>query len=48
MWDDRLGTLQEGKLADIVAINGDPMQDMSVICSENISFIMKDGVIYKG
>ena len=48
MWDDRLGTLQEGKLADIVAINGDPMQDMSVICSENISFIMKDGLIYKG
>jgi imidazolonepropionase-like amidohydrolase len=43
--DDVLGTITPGKLADIVAVKGDPMQDIRLL--ENIQFVMKDGVIYK-
>ena len=46
-WDDRLGTIEPGKLADITAINGDPLKDMGDLSTENISFVMKDGEIYK-
>jgi imidazolonepropionase-like amidohydrolase len=43
--DDKLGTLSAGKLADIVAVKGDPLTDIKVL--ENIQFVMKDGVVYK-
>jgi imidazolonepropionase-like amidohydrolase len=43
--DDRLGSLEPGKLADIVAVPGDPLDDVSAL--ERVSFVMKDGVIYK-
>ena len=43
--DDRLGSIEPGKLADIVAAQGDPRQDVHVL--ERVSFVMKDGVIYK-
>lgn len=46
-WDDKLGSIETGKLADIIAIDGNPMNDMGVMHRDNISFIMKDGVIYK-
>jgi imidazolonepropionase-like amidohydrolase len=46
-WEDRLGTIEEGKLADIIAVDGDPLLDMSVMSAERLPFIMKDGVIYK-
>lgn len=42
---DILGTLEQGKLADIVAVSGNPLEDISLM--ESISFVMKDGVIYK-
>lgn len=42
---DILGTLSEGKLADIVAVSGNPLEDISVM--ESVSFVMKDGVVYK-
>ncbi len=42
---DILGTLEEGKLADIVAVQGDPLDDISLM--ESVSFVMKDGVVYK-
>ncbi len=45
-WDSRLGTLQTGKLADIVAVPGDPLRDVSAL--ENVSFVMKGGVVFKG
>ena len=44
-WDDRIGTLATGKLADIVAVRGDPLQDVRTM--ERPSFVMKNGVVYK-
>lgn len=43
--DDRVGTLAAGKLADIVAVPGNPLDDIHA--TEHVSFVMKDGVVYK-
>jgi len=45
-WDARVGSITPGKLADIVAVPGDPTKDIHV--TEHVSFVMKNGVIYKG
>jgi len=42
---DRLGTLEPGKLADVVAVSRDPTEDIRVM--EQVGFVMKEGVIYK-
>ena len=42
---DQLGTLEKGKLADIVAVEGDPIKNINQM--EKVHFVMKDGVIYK-
>ena len=42
---DRIGTLEAGKLADVVAVPGDPLQNIRV--TERVFFVMKEGVIYK-
>ena len=42
---DRIGSLQAGKLADVVAVRGDPTQDIRV--TEQPILVMKEGVIYK-
>ncbi len=42
---DDLGAIEAGNLADIVAVPGNPLEDISV--TESVSFVMKDGVIYK-
>ena len=44
-WDNKIGSLAPGKLADIVAVPGDPLQDIRLM--EKPSFVMKNGVIYK-
>jgi imidazolonepropionase-like amidohydrolase len=43
--EQSLGSIQPGKLADLVAVRGDPLTDISLM--KAISFVMKDGVIYK-
>jgi imidazolonepropionase-like amidohydrolase len=40
-----LGQIKEGFLADIIAVDGNPVNDISLM--ENVTFVMKDGVIYK-
>ena len=42
---DSLGTVEAGKLADIVAVPGDPLSDVSVM--EKLDFVMKGGVVYR-
>ena len=42
---DQLGSIETGKLADIIAVDGNPLQDKKAF--ENVSFVMKDGIIYK-
>ena len=39
-----VGSIEKGKLADIVAVDGDPLQDIKVM--QHMAFIMKDGKIY--
>jgi imidazolonepropionase-like amidohydrolase len=45
-WDARVGSLAPGKLADIVAVPGNPLADIHA--TERVSFVMKGGVVYKG
>jgi imidazolonepropionase-like amidohydrolase len=40
-----VGTLEPGKYADIIAVSGDPLQDITTM--EKVGFVMKGGVIYK-
>jgi imidazolonepropionase-like amidohydrolase len=42
-WDDRVGSLEVGKLADIIAVPGNPLSDISVL--EQPLLVMKDGQI---
>lgn len=44
-WQDRLGSIAPGKLADIIAVDGDLMADISLV--ENVAAVMKDGVVVK-
>jgi imidazolonepropionase-like amidohydrolase len=44
-WDRNVGTLTSGKWADIVAVPGDPIADITVM--EKPVFVMKNGVVYK-
>ena len=43
--DDRLGSIAVGKTADLVAVPGNPLEDITAM--QRVSFVMKDGVIYK-
>jgi imidazolonepropionase-like amidohydrolase len=45
-WSDRVGTVEAGKLADLVAVPGDPLADITVM--ERVSFVMKGGVVHRG
>src|SRR6267154_1716885 len=44
-WADKVGTIEPGKWADIVAVSGDPLKDIKEL--QHVKFVMKAGVIYK-
>jgi len=44
-WDKQVGRLEPGYYADIVAVPGDPLDDISQL--QKVSFVMKNGVVYK-
>ena len=43
--DDKLGTLEAGKLADVVAVPGNPLDDIKLM--KQVKFVMKAGTVYK-
>ena len=44
-WSDRVGTIESGKFADLVAVFGDPLKDITEL--ERIRFVMKGGTVVK-
>jgi imidazolonepropionase-like amidohydrolase len=44
-WSDRIGSIEPGKHADLVAVRGNPLTDITEL--ERVSFVMKDGVVVK-
>lgn len=42
-----LGTIAEGGYADIILIDGNPLEDIKALDRSNVDFVMKDGVVYK-
>ena len=43
--DDRLGTIEPQKIADLVAVSGNPLDDISTM--REMAFVMKDGIVYR-
>ena len=43
--EDRLGSVQSGKVADLIAVPGDPLENISLM--RQVNFVMKDGVVYR-
>ncbi len=44
-WTDKVGSIEPGKWADIIAIEGDPLKDVKIL--QHVSFVMKSGIVYK-
>jgi imidazolonepropionase-like amidohydrolase len=44
-WEDRVGTIEQGKLADLIAVSGDPLEDITEL--ESVRWVMKGGVVVK-
>ncbi len=44
-WSDKVGTIEPGKWADIIAVDGDPLSDIKTL--QHVRFVMKGGTVYK-
>ncbi|MBV9887251.1 MAG: amidohydrolase family protein [Acidobacteria bacterium] len=44
-WSDKVGSIEAGKWADLVAVSGDPLKDITEV--ERVKFVMKAGVVYR-
>jgi imidazolonepropionase-like amidohydrolase len=44
-WGDRIGSIQPGYYADIVAVEGNPLSDITVL--ENVDTVIKGGLVFK-
>jgi imidazolonepropionase-like amidohydrolase len=44
-WQDQIGALRPGYMADIVAVPGNPLQNIAAL--QKVSFVMKDGLVYR-
>ncbi|MBA3690819.1 MAG: amidohydrolase family protein [Actinobacteria bacterium] len=45
-WQDRVGSIEAGMFADLIAVDGDPLEDITEL--ERVSFVMKGGQVLKG
>ena len=45
MWSDKVGSLSPGHYADMIAVKGDPLQDITIL--ENVEHVIKGGVLIK-
>jgi len=45
-WQERVGSIAPGKLADLIAVAGDPLDDVTAL--EDVAFVMQGGVVVKG
>ena len=44
-WSDRVGSLEKGKYADVIAVSGDPLSDVTEM--ERVKFVMKGGQVVR-
>jgi imidazolonepropionase-like amidohydrolase len=44
-WRDQIGSIEKGKYADIIAVSGDPLQDITEL--QRVKFVMKGGKVIK-
>jgi imidazolonepropionase-like amidohydrolase len=44
-WSDRVGSVEKGKLADLIAVSGDPLKEITEM--ERVRFVMKGGVVHR-
>jgi imidazolonepropionase-like amidohydrolase len=45
-WGDRIGSIEAGKFADIIAVDGDPLKDVKEL--QKVRFVMKGGTVIRG
>ena len=44
-WNDRIGTIEAGKFADMIAVDGEPLKDVTVL--ERVRWVMKGGAVVR-